>query len=233
MTLLGIILGLAPGFAWLFFYMKEDPHPEPKRLVALTFVIGMASAFVALIIERIVNGVLPKSVYELASPITNYQWLYLAVLAVIEEAVKFGAAYFAVYKSPDFDEPVDAMVYMVIAALGFATMENLGAIGTSASGGTQAAMVNSLITTVSLRFVGATLLHSLTAALVGYYWAMGIHKWQVKRYLLLGFVLASGLHAFFNFLIIEYGNVIFIGVFLLIFGFFILGDFEKLKGKIV
>src|SRR3989344_7351445 len=119
MVLIAILFGLVPGIAWLLFYLKEDAHPEPKKLIALTFVFGMMSAFVALIAQRLLNEALDKSVLELAAPLANLQVGYLVALALIEEFVKFGAAYFAVHKSASFDEPVDAMIYMVAAALGF------------------------------------------------------------------------------------------------------------------
>jgi len=35
-----ILLGLLPSFAWLFFFLKEDTHPEPKKMIALVFFLG-------------------------------------------------------------------------------------------------------------------------------------------------------------------------------------------------
>ncbi|OGY99315.1 MAG: hypothetical protein A2945_05105 [Candidatus Liptonbacteria bacterium RIFCSPLOWO2_01_FULL_52_25] len=228
MVLLAIFFGLIPGLAWLFFFLKEDAHPEPKKLIALTFVFGMMSAFVALIAQRLLNGALDKSVLELAAPLSNLHVGYLVVLALIEEFVKFGAAYFAIHKSASFDEPVDAMIYMVAAALGFATIENLGAVGDSVSGG-QTALIANILTTTSLRFVGATLLHSLTSGIVGYHWATGIRQLKPAKYILEGLAIATVLHTVFNYLIISYGNLIYVVVFLVTVGFFVLNDFEKLK----
>ena len=48
MNLLIIILGLLPGFAWLLFYLKEDLHPEPKKMLAKVFLVGALSAIAAL-----------------------------------------------------------------------------------------------------------------------------------------------------------------------------------------
>ena len=196
--------------------------------IALTFVFGMVSAFGALIMERLLNEALDKSVLELTAPLANLQVGYLVALALIEEFVKFGAAYFAVHKSASFDEPVDAMIYMVAAALGFATIENLGAAGNSVSGG-QTALLANLLTTTSLRFVGATLLHSLASGIVGYHWANGIRKLKPAKYILEGLMIATALHAIFNYLIISFGNLIYVVVFLVCIGFFVLNDFEKLK----
>ena len=225
MNILTIILSLIPGFAWLFFYLREDPHPEPKRLIVFTFVVGMAFAFLALAIEVVMNSALHGFGVE---KLTIFS---LLCLALIEEFLKFWAAYWSIGKSPEFNEPVDAMIYMVVAALGFATVENLGAIGGIKSAET--AILSSVFVTTSLRFVGATLLHSLASAVFGYYWALGIREFKAKRYIFIGIIVATLLHAFFNYLIINYGNLAYSVVFLAIVGFFVLSDFEKLKRRVI
>ena len=223
MTLLGAALGLLPGFAWLIFYLQEDLHPEPKRLIAVTFIVGSAAAFFALGLELLTNSALA------AIGIGYLGAVSLFVLAFVEEGVKFAAAYLVVHKNKAFDEPVDAMIYMVVAALGFATVENIGAL----TGGTQnqLALVSTIFAAVSLRFVGATLLHALCSGLVGYAWARGIRNMSVLPHVVVGLTIASALHAIFNYLIINHGNIIYTAIFLLVIGFFVLGDFEELRWK--
>ncbi|HEX4104144.1 MAG TPA: PrsW family glutamic-type intramembrane protease [Candidatus Paceibacterota bacterium] len=222
-----LLLGLLPGFAWLIFYLSEDPHPEPDRLIVLTFFSGIAFAFFTIVIENIFDAGAADVGIQMLSVLS------LIGLALIEEIMKFGAAYFAVGKSPELDEPVDRMIYMVVAALGFATLENIGAITNVASGAapTLTATVGAFFATASMRFVGATLLHSLTSAIVGYQWALGVAKKKVTQYLIAGFGFAALLHASFNYLILAYGNIAYTVVFLLIVGFFVLNDFEKLKAQ--
>jgi len=142
--------------------------------------------------------------------------------------MKFTAAHFAINRNPEFNEPVDAMIYMIVAALGFATLENIGAIsGISPS----ATLVPAVLETISLRFVGATLLHTLTSGIVGYYWALGIVRGKVVRHLALGLAVAAILHTTFNYLILTYGGAVYSVIFLLVVGFFVLNDFEALKAK--
>jgi RsiW-degrading membrane proteinase PrsW (M82 family) len=215
-----LLFGLLPGFAWLIFYLSEDPHPEPKRLIVLTFFSGIAFGFFAIAIEQGWNGTVMRVGIEELSVFS------LLGLAFIEELMKFGAAYFAVGKSEVLDDPVDRMIYMVVAALGFATLENIGAI-TNVSG--QLAAIGIFFQTASLRFVGATLLHTLTSGIVGYHWALGIARGKVVRNLVSGFLIATFLHAAFNYLILAYGNVTYTIIFLTIVGFFVLNDFEKLE----
>lgn len=227
MTTWGIILGLLPGFAWLLFYLREDLHPEPKRLIVLTFLSGIAFGFYALFVENFLSNVFLREGFFGASSVI----LPVLMLAVVEEVFKFGAAYFIVYKNKAFNEPVDAMVYTVIAALGFATLENLGAL--NFSDGAQTAMFGHIFQVASLRFVGATLLHSLTSAIAGYYWAISIRDFGAKRYLFFGLLIASGLHAIFNYLIIKVGTMVYPLLLVLVVGFFVINDFEKLKRRTV
>lgn len=223
MNIIGALLGLLPGFAWLAFYLQEDLHPEPKRLIGLTFLVGAAAAFLALGLELAMNN-------ALATLGIGYLTAgSLFMLALIEETVKFGAAYLVIHKNKAFDEPVDAMIYMVVAALGFATVENIGALVNG--GANQLALVATIFAATSLRFVGATLLHTLTSGTVGYAWARGIRDMNVGPHLVVGLAIASALHAVFNYFIINHGNIIYTAVFLLIVGFFVLNDFEELRRK--
>jgi RsiW-degrading membrane proteinase PrsW (M82 family) len=227
MTILGIILAFLPGFAWLFFYLREDPHPEPKRLIFLVFLAGALSAIAAFVLEIILNNQVVKL------GITSLSFFPMLILALIEEVSKFGGAYFIIRKNPDFDEPIDAMIYMVVAALGFATVENVGVL-IGQHNPTIAALaptISTMLETASFRFVGATLLHTLTSAILGYYWAIAIRDFNDRKYLFFGVAMATVLHAIFNQLIIAYGNLIYPVVFLIVIGIFTLGDFEKLKWK--
>ena len=230
MITLILFLGLLPGFAWLIFYVKEEEtHPEPKRLIVFAFAAGIVAGAVAIAVESFLVG--------LGADISlgSLSVIALLVFALIEEGVKWGAAYLAIGRSRFSRNPVDLMIYLIVAALGFATLENIGALANfwmSASGTrTETALLAGLAEALSLRFVGATLLHSLTSGVVGYHWALGVLRKRVGRYLATGLIIAALLHAFFNFLILNYGNIAYALVFLTLLGFFVLNDFEKLKRK--
>lgn len=223
MLVLALVFGLLPGFAWLVFYFTEEENrPEPKRLIVLTFFTGIAFGFFTVVIEQWWTAALAQVGVELFSIVS------LLTLALIEEVMKFGAAYFAVGKSPLLDEPVERMLYMIVAAMGFATLENIGAVANIPA---SLAFVNAFFTTASLRFVGATLLHALTSGIVGYHWALGINRGKVGRNLAVGLLYATVLHTVFNYLILTYGNIAYTLVLLVIVGFFVLNDFEKLKAQ--
>lgn len=223
MNAVSIALSFLPGFVWLLFYLHEELHPEPRRLIAITFITGMAFAFFAVAVELVAVPILQ------GFGIAKLSLTAILLFAFIEEFFKFNAAHLVVHNNPAFDAPVDAMIYMVVASLGFATLENLGAVGNL--GGGQTALLSTIFQTASLRFVGATLLHSLTSAIVGYFWAIGIRYLSPNKWLVGGLAVATVLHAIFNYLILNYGNIIYTMVFLAIMGFFVLNDFEILKSR--
>jgi protease PrsW len=216
-----IVFGLLPGFAWLAFYLGEETHAEPKRLIAFTFIAGMAFGFFTVGIETFFNR------WASSVGIQELSFLSLLGLAAIEETMKFAAANFAARKSPAFNEPTDAMIYMIVAALGFAALENIGAVANLSAQGMP--LLAAAAETISLRFVGATLLHTLTSGIVGYEWALGMVKGRTAEFTVGGIVIAAILHAAFNSLILNVGDIAYSVVFLLIVGFFVLNDFEKLK----
>ncbi|MDW8279969.1 MAG: PrsW family glutamic-type intramembrane protease [bacterium] len=227
--ILGIILGFLPGLTWLFFYLKEDPHPEPKYLIFITFISGIIAALLSFFIQYFLNNFFEKNNLALTqtSSLLNIILIFL-VFAFIEEFMKFFITLLTVSKNKNFDEPVDAMIYIIINALGFATLENIGVLTNN-----QIIKNSSLIMiqTLSLRFVGATLLHTLTSGFIGYFWAISIREFNYKKPLILGLFLATILHTIFNFFIISYGSSLIIFLILLIAGLFILIDFEKLRYK--
>jgi RsiW-degrading membrane proteinase PrsW (M82 family) len=230
MPFFAALSALIPGFAWLYFYLKEDPHPEPKLLVARTFIAGAACAFVALGIQVALQRIgfsfeVDNGLYGTATKLI----FTIFIFSLVEELVKFGAAYVSVHNSPAFQEPIDAMVYAIVAALGFATIENIGAVQTGVGTIPTNAYLGLIFQTLTLRFVGATLLHSLSSGLIGYYWALSIRKFSSAPTLIWGIFLGTCLHAFFNYLILYYGNVIYAVGFVVIVGISVLSDFEKLK----
>lgn len=214
--LLLAIIGLLPGFIWLFFFLREDRHPEPKKILLLVFLAGAISTIPTLLCQFFAQ--------RLFFFLPTGSLLLFFLLAAIEEVFKFSAAYAILRNNPAFNEPIDAMIYIIAAAMGFATIENI-LIATSSVGLTETTSI------IALRFIGATLLHALSAGLLGYYWAKGLLFNAVKKYLVIGFLIASFAHALFNSLIIRFQEnyLVYGSLFLLVAAFFVLKDFERLK----
>ena len=221
-TLILIVLGLLPGFAWLIFYLKEDiKHPEPKILIFYTFLGGALVTLLVLWFQYRVHD------WLIFQGFSSFGLVSFILLASVEEFFKFFTVFLLISRRKEFDEPIDAMIYMIVAALGFATVENVASV--LQTGSITWPSVGPVETTV-LRFVGATLLHTLASGLVGYQWGQAIYKKSGHVGMIgAGLVVATLLHAVFNYLIIRSEPIALPLIFLIFFALFILGDFEKLK----
>ncbi|AKM77856.1 MAG: hypothetical protein UX70_C0001G0119 [Candidatus Wolfebacteria bacterium GW2011_GWB1_47_1] len=217
MNFLVLILGLLPSFIWLSFFLQEDLHPEPRKMIFSVFVVGALAALGAYFAQ------VWTSSYLITFGIFQDSLRYATAFAAIEELIKFLAAYAVIRHSKYFDEPVDAMIYMMAAAMGLAAVEN---IAVAFENGFAAITIGSLM----FRFLGATLLHALSSSVMGYYWARGIIKKHTFIYLIWGLIMATLLHTIFNYYIVvfEGGLLYSIGA-LILAAFFVFYDFEKLK----
>ncbi len=201
-------LALLPSFIWLLFYFKKDVHPEPKRLILRVFLVSMISTLLVAFTIAAFQQESKAFPYlfnwkSALSPFLAFPLLVLFLNALWEETFKYLVVRFSILRNPEFDEPVDAMEYMVVAALGFAAVENIVV-------GFQFNNISSLISVLFVRFLGATFLHALCSAIVGFFLARAIFwKKNRKRYplkigfVLIGLAIAAVLHTFFNFLIIK------------------------------
>jgi len=195
--------GLIPAMIWLTFWLREDDeHPEPRRLIFLTFVFGMLAAPIALLIQMGLDHVTIGNVdiHDAMRRMPLTAFVLVVLWATTEEVVKYFAAKFGGLSKPENDEPMDNVIYMITAALGFAAVENaLYLLGPIVTGDTELA-----IQTGNMRFIGATLLHVSASAMIGIFRAFSHFKLKEikKRYTITGVILAITLHTLFNFSII-------------------------------
>ncbi len=183
------ISGLVPAVIWLFFWLQEDSeHKKPKSLLLQVFILGMASVILIVPFEQIARDRYQDVPYM------------IAIWAFLEEVIKYGVVYLAVLRtSKHISHPVDYPIYFITAALGFAAFENtLFLINPLSASGP----VISLLT-LSLRFLGANLLHSISSGLVGIALGLSFYKGWLKQkfYLFGGLAVATIIHTIFNFFI--------------------------------
>ena len=113
----------APGAFWLWFFARKDRYrPEPKKLIGLTFLLGMASTLPVLGLQYVF---IDHSTFEPDSQLSETVVQGLFIAAAIEELAKFSVVWLIAYRTLHFDEPSDGLVYGAAASLGFASLENL------------------------------------------------------------------------------------------------------------
>jgi len=185
-----LLAGVLPAILWLWFWLREDNlHPEPRFLVAISFVMGMVTVIVAIGFEKLA--------YDM---ISDHSYRYIT-WAAIEEITKFLAVAFIAFNSKYMDEPIDAMIYCITVALGFAALENTLFILSPLHDGDFARG----IVTGNMRFIGATLVHTVCSAIIGFFIGISFYKNALVKSvsIILGVILAIVLHAGFNLSIIN------------------------------
>lgn len=228
-----LIFALSPSLIWLLFFLRKDVHPESKGEIIKIFFYGMLIALPAVLIEL---GIFEELGWltSIFFPSTNFFIVIFSLniflaAAFVEEILKYLVVREKVLKNPEFDEPTDAMLYMIIAALGFAAFENILILLPLGS----AFVVKGALILSLLRFLGATFLHALSSGLVGYFLALSFFNLKKEGKLIItGLGLAILLHALYNFSIITIeGNKRFIipGLILITLAIIVSFGFKNLK----
>ena len=196
---LAFLGGLIPSLLWLWFWLKEDEHPEPKWLLATVFVMGMIAVIVVLPIQKLIQTYVSSHGEQ------------LVLWSGVEEILKYLAVLIVLYKTNNADEPIDWPIYLITAALGFAALENtLFLIKPLSISQTTVGLL-----TGHLRFLGANLLHTISSGIIGIAIGISYYMGEYKKgwYLFIGFVFAIALHSAFNFFIIRNSGNDFLEVF--------------------
>ncbi|MES2314918.1 MAG: PrsW family glutamic-type intramembrane protease [Patescibacteria group bacterium] len=188
--LYAFIAGILPSLLWLFFFTREDAsHKRPRGIIFGCFLGGAIAVIIAIFAEKVIADIVPD-------PTMRY-----TLWAAFEETVKFMVAGMIIFSSRATEDPVDTMVYCASVALGFAAIENtLFILGPLSHG----SLVQAIITT-NMRFIGATLVHVVSSALVGFMIGYVFYHGRLVKIAaaLVGLAGAIALHATFNLSIIN------------------------------
>ncbi len=180
-----VMLATIPASLWLAFFHLQDRHePEPTHFVVGVFFLGMLVA--APLADFLVGQLAPAEPLAQASlaPFSPER-IVRAVLVVglAQELCKYAVVRYTVYTSPEFDEPMDGVVYMMAVGTGFAVWTNyhrLQGLGGSvflSIGAAQAVVI--------------TLAHASFAGALGY--VLGRARFTRRRPLSRGVLLFVGL----------------------------------------
>ena len=226
MTWILYIAGFLPSLIWLLIYLRKDAHPESNWMIIKVFVFGMLSALAAVILER---GFQAGENILMASAAGHSLASIFLGGALIEEYAKYFMVKIGVFRNRELDEPCDLMLYMIIAALGFAALENVLVLSS----------YHPILTPVSVleimtwRFVSATFLHALCSGLLGYFIALSFLRTNKRAlFFLSGLTLCVLLHGTYNWSIMTVkglGKFILPLLILTTLGYFVSYGFKKLK----
>ncbi|HNW71666.1 MAG TPA: PrsW family glutamic-type intramembrane protease [Candidatus Paceibacterota bacterium] len=197
---MAILEGIIPSLLWLWFWLKEDKEdPEPSGLITFCFIIGMTLVIFAIPIQKFVQSLVSSNE------------LQIIFWAAIEEILKYLAVILILYKTKYLHKPIDWPIFLITVALGFAAFENILFL-------IKPLLLNQAtvsLMTGQLRYLGSTLLHTVSSGIIGISIGLSFYKCNAKKnlYLFIGILSAIALHSGFNFFIMNNNGSDFLKVF--------------------
>ncbi len=181
------LVSLVPGILWVrFFHLKDKFEREPVTLLVRVFLFGAAAVGFAAVLE------MPFRTWVLSdAPLVLQFVVAFLVIGLGEEFLKAVAVYLAVYRSKDFNEEVDGIIYAVTAGIGFSVVEN---ILYASSYGLAVAPIRALV---------ASLAHACFSGIFGAYLGRAKFSDQPGRELIKGVIYAGMLHGLYDFILIS------------------------------
>ena len=114
------ITAITPGIALaLIIYWFDRHDKEPIRMLLKVFLMGMIYVIPTVFVENLL------SYYNVFAGVFGVAFTAFVIAGLTEEFMKRRVVLKYVYFNPVFDEKLDGIVYCVMSALGFATIENI------------------------------------------------------------------------------------------------------------
>jgi RsiW-degrading membrane proteinase PrsW (M82 family) len=189
---LGLLFSLVPAVLWLvIFYRMDSREPEPKRLVAGVYVVGMLLA--AALFVPVTNGFFAVDTWMYRN-----WWVQFLGEVLLVGMLGMGLVYLAVratvFSNPEFDERLDGIIYAMAAGLGLATVINFTYV--FAHGGVDLGIG-------SIRMVTNALGYATFSGVLGYFIAQARFEKTPAYYLPAGLLFAALLNGLY-FVILDH-----------------------------
>ena len=142
----------------VYIYRKDTIEKEP-----LSMLWGLFWAGALTVISAIVIGGLGEAFFEDIVEPDSMEWLLIdnfLLTALVEEGGKYFVLKKRTWKSPEFNYIFDAVVYAVVASLGFATVENILYV------------IDSDIETAIMRAIFSVPGHAIDGVFMGYFYGL-------------------------------------------------------------
>jgi len=198
-----LFLALFPSFFIIYKIYKLDKYEkEPLKEIIITFTLGCLIVVPVLIVSPLINNLLqiPYTFVDfLGSGLMGGAELKTLVytfigIALVEEYFKFLVLTKYSFKRECFNEPMDGIVYGVIASMGFALIENIMYV----YGNTEQSFFVAIV-----RMFSAIPAHALMGVIMGYYVGRAKFDTQNRKALMLkglfGAILLHGAYDYFLF----------------------------------
>lgn len=117
------LLSLLPCIIWLWYFVEQKKYKRPAlHVLGITFVLGGLATLPAIPLNLIGQSIV---IDIFGQGELSHTLVFLLIVGPVEELVKLLTVYFYAYRRPEFDEPLDGVIFSATAALGFAAAENI------------------------------------------------------------------------------------------------------------
>ena len=193
-----LAIAIAPvAFLLIYIYEKDVIAKEPKSALIKAFCGGAFLTVIAVFITNAIWTAIFTEASEWENPILSAFGQAFLEAALPEEFFKFLVLYALVWKSKDFDENFDGIVYAVFVSMGFACTENIMYTFENGEG------------TGIMRAFTAVPGHFFDAVIMGYYFSLAKFTNNTRNNLLKSLfyaVIAHGIYDMILFLMQNLSN---------------------------
>ena len=184
-----LVGGIIPTFLWLWFWFHQyDEKPNTPTFLSFLYILGMVCIILILPFKNVIQSsdLDPKE--------------YILAFAAIEEIIKTIMTGLIAFRHSIIKRPTDYTLYLVTTALGFSALENTLYLIQPITQNN----ISFVLFTGNLRFIGATLLHTVCVAIVGIMIGIAHYDNAIMKWVhgIFGLGLAICLHAIFNYFIL-------------------------------
>ena len=200
LCMLALPLSVVPSILWLLFFARQDRHREKSKDVVKVFLWGVIIALPVVLVEVGFQEYVFAPFATLVFSELAYSFIGISF---VEELAKYLVVRFRAMPYKFFDEPQDAMVYMIASALGFSAIENFVYALNFATSATEVLQIS------MFRGISATFLHVVASGTFGYFIALSLESpRERKKFFLIGLALATILHGVYNNFLMDIGHKI-------------------------
>ncbi len=189
MSILLHLLAIVPGLLIItFIYFMDKYEKEDLLPIFICYILGVFTTLPILQLERLGVARGFDNPMEIV-PMLIYSFLFVAL---VEECSKFAALMIYPYRQSFFNEPFDGILYAVVIAMGFASLENV----------LYASRFN--LNALVLRAFTAVPAHASFAVIQGYFIGKAKFKPEKKWKLIsIGLLSSICLHGLYDFFILQ------------------------------
>lgn len=190
------------------------------KTVFTVFLWGMLITLPALLIEVATESIF--GIQNDTASVTSFILASVFLIAPIEEILKFVILRRAIFGTPKFTRPHDGVLLGMALGLGFGTVEN-----------TLLSIQSADPTLIFTRAITATLLHAVTAGIMGFYLGLAFYdQKKIGTLSLQGILLASLFHGIYNLVVtleVSMSLLLTFGLLIISYAFLGIGSQELTK----